>query len=162
MTASNTPLSRYCHWLAGFFFIDGMDRDDIYQEASLAAWLASPGLERVAARRRVIELLRRSKRGGRPTFCELAEMPLSADVIDLVTARETLRRVLATPLSELERVALGRAIRGESVTESKAIDNALWRARRKLAAKAEVKNERQLRREAKKLAQLAWLAEVAS
>ena len=65
----------YCRWLAGFFFVDGMDRHDIYQEAVLAAWLAPAGLEHVAARRRIIELLRRSQRGGRPTFCELVDSP---------------------------------------------------------------------------------------
>ena len=124
---------RYCHWLASFFFVDGMDRDDIYQEASLAAWLAPCGLERLAARRRVIELLRRSQRGGRPTFCKLVDTPAGVDVVDLVAHRERLHHVLTANLSDLERSAIGRVVRGESCPKGP-LDNALQRARRKLTA----------------------------
>ena len=131
MSASNAE--RYCHWLASFFFVDGMDCDDIYQEAMVAAWLAPCGLERLAARRRVIELLRRSQRGGRPTFCEFVDAPSSGDVVDIVVARERLRDVLAADLSDLERTALGRVMRGEGCSE-RPFDNALQRARKKLAA----------------------------
>lgn len=130
MTASE---DRYCRWLSHYFFVAGYDDEDLYQEARLAMWLAPAGLERVAARRRVIELLRRSKRGGRPTHVELVEAESSDNLVDIAAARAELRRVLAFPLSDLERKALGRVIRGEFCTE-KRLDNALQRVRKKLAA----------------------------
>lgn len=129
-----TPaVDRYCRWLANYFFIDGLDRDDLYQEAWLAAWLA-PGLERLAARRRIIELLRRSQRGGRPRFVELVEAESSRNIIDIVETRERLRAILSTPLSDLERVALGRSLRGESCGE-RHLDNARQRALEKVSAR---------------------------
>jgi DNA-directed RNA polymerase specialized sigma24 family protein len=126
----------YCRWLAGFFYVSGYDRDDLAQEARLAMWLApEPALRRLCAYRQIVELLRKSKRGGRPTHsCELLEDDaVSADIVDLVAARERLRGVLAFPLSELERQAVGRAARGEGCT-ARPLDNALQRARRKLAS----------------------------
>lgn len=110
-----------------------MDRDDLYQEARVAMWLAPKGVERVAAYRRIVELLRRSRRGGRPTFCELADTHATADIVDLVTDRERLRGVLAAKLSDLERTAVGRAARGEGCPKGP-LDNALQRARKKLTA----------------------------
>lgn len=127
----NEALERYCRWLARVFFVVGMDSDDLAQEARLAAWLAPPGAERIAARRRILDLIKFSQR--RPLFAPEVEIANSADVVDLVLARERIRGALASPLSDRERHALGRAIRGESVAE-KSIENALARARRKLAA----------------------------
>jgi DNA-directed RNA polymerase specialized sigma24 family protein len=123
----------YLHWLSRYFFAPGYDPEDMLQEARIAAWLAPRGLERVAARRRLIEIVRRSKRGGRPTFCQLHETADSVDVVDIVAARERLREILEAPYSDLQRVAIGRKLRGESCGE-KRLDNALQVARRKLAA----------------------------
>lgn len=82
----------------------------------------------------LIEQVRRETQR-RPQFAYLSEQhPSSADVVDLVAAREELRRVVETPLTDMERCALGRAVRGEPCSEPKWMDNALWRARRKVAA----------------------------
>lgn len=123
---------RYCRHLARFFFAPGYDREDMLQEARVAAWLAPCGLERVAARRRLIEIVRRSQRGGRPELCPPVDVPDPQDVVDVVAARQRLRSVLATSFTDLEREALGRAVRGEGCVGR--LDNALQRARRKLAA----------------------------
>jgi hypothetical protein len=97
-------------------------------------WLAPEGLERVAAYRRVVEILRRSKRGGRPTFCELhEEHAIRDDVADIAVARERVRELARIGLSDLEREALGCVVRGEACPKGP-LDNALQRARRKLAA----------------------------
>ena len=127
-----TPgLERYARWLSRYFYVAGYEPEDLYQEAVIAIWRAPEGLERLCARRRVIELLRRSQR--RPTFAALEDVASPADVVDLAAAREELRRILAVPLSNLEREALGRAARGEFCS-GKRLDNALQRARKKVAA----------------------------
>jgi len=127
----------YCRWLSHFFFVQGYDAEDLYQEARIAMWLApTPELARLCARRRIVEILRKSKRGGRPTaLCELTETasPTSGDVVDIVLTRERLREMGRVELSPLERSALSRVVRGEGCSE-KQLDNALQRARRKLAA----------------------------
>jgi DNA-directed RNA polymerase specialized sigma24 family protein len=124
----------YFHWVARRFYAPGYEREDLVQEARIAAWLAPPGLERLAARRRLIEIVRRSRRGGRPELCAPVDVQDSGDILDLVAARERLRGILSAPLSDLEQVALGRVIRGEPYRHEKRLDNALQRARRKLAA----------------------------
>jgi DNA-directed RNA polymerase specialized sigma24 family protein len=121
----------YCRFLARSFWAPGYDREDMLQEARIAMWLAPPGIENLCARRRLIEIVRRSKRGGRPSFCEPVDAPDHADVVDLVDARERIRAVLSAPLTDLERAAIGSVVRGKPCTE-KALDNALQRARRKL------------------------------
>lgn len=124
----------YVRYLSRYFFAPGYDAEDMAQEARLAMWLAEERWGRLAARRRLIEIVRRELRGGRPTLVELAaEAPDPRGLEELVAARERLREALAAPLTDLERAALGRAIRGEGCT-SKPMDNALQRARKKLAA----------------------------
>jgi hypothetical protein len=130
---TETPLEPYVRWLSRYFFVPGYDADDLAQEARIAAWCAPDGLERLAARRRVIELLRRSKRGGRPTFVALSEHESTENVHDIAEARETLRRIARAPLSELEREAVRRVAIGEPCPKP-VLHNALGRARRKLAA----------------------------
>lgn len=122
----------YCRWLSHFFFIAGYEAEDIYQEAVIAMWLAPEvGLRRVCAYRRVVELLRRSKR--RPIFCVLHDDEAKTDdLIEMVAGRERLRLVLSTNLSDLERIALGRSLRGESCGE-RHLDNARQRALEKVA-----------------------------
>lgn len=41
-------LERYLHWLSGYFYAQGYDREDMLQEARIAAWLAPAGLERLS------------------------------------------------------------------------------------------------------------------
>ena len=127
-----TDLEPYVRFLATYFFVAGMDAEDLAQEARLAAWLA-PGNERIAARRRILDLLKFAQR--RPRFALLVDEPVAPDsIVDLIAARERLRRVLATPLTDRERSALGRAIRGEPIARGeKAAQGALARARRKVA-----------------------------
>ena len=125
-------------FLATYFFVAGMDSDDLAQEARLAAWLA-PGNERVAARRRVLDLLKFSQR--RPRFAAAIEdfrlVDARADVVELVEARERLRSVIAANLTQSERVAVGRRLRGEPIRrDEKVLDQAWFRARRKLAVAA--------------------------
>lgn len=124
---------RYARWLSRYFYVAGYEPEDLYQEAVIAIWRAPEGLERLCARRRVIELLRRSQRAGRPTFVGLVDAESPEDVVDVAAAREELRRVLSVPLSDLEREALGRAARGEACS-GRRLDNALQRARKKVAA----------------------------
>jgi DNA-directed RNA polymerase specialized sigma24 family protein len=121
----------YFRWLSRFFFAPGYDAEDLLQEARLAAWLA-PHCPRLAARRRLIEIVRRSKRAKRPELCAPVDVADPADVVDLVLARERLREVARAPLSELEREAIRRVAIGEGCSE-KTLDNALHRARRKLS-----------------------------
>ena len=123
---------HYCRWLSRFFFAPGYDRDDIYQEALIAMWRAGPDVGRTAARRCVIDLVRRAKRG--PRMCALVEAQAPENIADVVDARVRLRAVLDADLSENERTALGRCIRGEPIRRSeKALGVALWRARRRLS-----------------------------
>lgn len=123
----------YCRWLGSYFYAEGYDRDDICQEAMLAAWLAPSGLERVAARRRVLDILKAARR--RPRFVELVEVETPDNVVDAVDARDRLRAVLAAARTENERVAIARVMRGEPIArDEKALQVALWRLRRKVAA----------------------------
>lgn len=131
-----TDVDRYCRHLAAFFFVDGLDRDDLFQEARLAAWLAPVGAERIAARRRILDLLKFAQR--RPRFAPAIEdmrlVDARADVVDLAAARERLRAVCAVP-GRSERIALGRALRGEPIRRhEKALQVALHRVRLRLAA----------------------------
>ena len=123
---------NYVRFLARKFYAPGYDRDDLAQEARLAMWLAPRGIERLVARRAVIEIVRRARRGGRPEFSELHDEHEGGDLLDLLEARETLRGVLSARLSAVEREALGYVIRGEPYARSKRLDNAVMRARRKL------------------------------
>ena len=124
---------RYHLWLARHFYAHGYAAEDLYQEARLAAWLAPSGLERLAARRRVIEVVRSARR--RPQLVAEVELEASDTLADVVDARDRLRAVLATARTENERAALARVMRGEVIgREEKSLQSALWRLRRKLAA----------------------------
>lgn len=124
-------IDNYCRWLSHYFFVPGLDPDDLYQEATLAAWLA-PHCPRIAARRRILDLLKWSQR--RPKTVLLDERIGQAPDA-LMDARETLRRVISANLTEHERIALGRSIRGEPIRrEEKALGVAYWRVRKRLLA----------------------------
>ncbi len=96
-------VDAYCRWLSRFFFADGHEAEDIFQEASLAAWCAPAGLERVAARRRVLDVVKAAQR--RPRFAELVEVAAPDTVVDVIDARDRLRAALAAVGTENERAA---------------------------------------------------------
>ncbi len=124
----------YFRWLSRFFFASGMDSDDLYQEARLAAWLA-PEHPRLAARRQILDLVKIANRRSFDSVPDrLATVPdRTADVVDLVEARERLRAIFDLPPNEQR--AIGRVIRGEPIRRSeKALQSSLVRARRRLAA----------------------------
>ena len=63
------------------------------------------------------------------------ELEAPDTVADVVDARDRLRAVLAVALTENERAALARVMRGEPIARhEKTLQSALWRLRRKLAA----------------------------
>jgi DNA-directed RNA polymerase specialized sigma24 family protein len=125
------------------FYWPGADRDDVEQEARY--WILRaretfrPGkgpflpFAYFVARRNLIEIVRRETRR-RPQFAELQDDYLvTRSLEEQVEIRQRLRLAIEAPLTDLERQALGRAMRGESCSE-KSLDNALQRVRRKLAA----------------------------
>ena len=124
---------EHCRWLARRFYVIGMDAEDIYQEAVLAAWLADQGYEKRKATQRIYDLM---KIGQRRRFDSIGGWDCathSPDPIDVIDARDRLRAVLATPLTEVETLALGRRIRGEGNTSS-SLAGAWFRVKTKLAA----------------------------
>lgn len=122
---------RYVTWLSRYFFCPGWTEEDLAQEARLAMWLSSPGAEKVAARRRLITIVNREV-NQRPQFWpELDDAHHEPDMAEIIDRRDRIRLLFSTPLSEIERVALGRAVRGEPCSE-KRLDNALHRAKTKL------------------------------
>ena len=128
-----SPDERYVGWLSSYFFAQGHDRDDLAQEARIAMLRAPAGLERVAARRRVIDVVRSARR--RPVLVEAVELETPDNVVDVVDARDRLRATLAAAQTENERAALLLVMRGEPIARhEKALQVALWRLRRKLAA----------------------------
>ena len=119
------------------FFWPGATREDVEQEALLALCRhqpSSPQLAKTIIRRHLIEQVRRETQR-RPQCVQGGEADARSDTFDLVQLieeRERLRAVLNAPLSDLERAAVGRTLRGEPCYHP--YDNALYRARRKLAA----------------------------
>ncbi len=121
-------IDGYCRWLSRHFFVRGHDPEDIFQEARLAAWQA-PHCPRVAARRQVLDMVKMANR--QPTLVAEVDVPVD-DLFDRVAARDALCRLLATPLTENERAAVGRTLRGDPIRRhEKGLQVALWRLRRK-------------------------------
>ena len=131
-------VDAYCRWLSRHFYVRGCDRDDVVQEALLAAWL-SPNYPRLAARRQVMDMMKVANRRAFDST-EYADIPCrTSDVVDVVAAREHLREVLSSVRTEAEREALGRTIRGEPVdvgADGKRLSVALSRFRRRLTVPA--------------------------
>ena len=126
---------RYYRWLGSYFFAAGYDREDLVQEARIAAWLAPSGLGRVAAKRRVLDVVKAAQR--RPRLYELVEAEAPGTVEDVVVMRERLREVIASVRNDSEREALRRVFRGEPLEvgrDGKALSVALARFRQRLAA----------------------------
>lgn len=134
-------IEGYCLWLASRFFAPGVDREDLAQEARIAAWL-EPEHPRLAARRQVLDVVKRETLAGefrterRPELVPLDEHLETRDnVADLVEARANLRAILCAPRNANERTALGRRLRGEPIRRhEKALDIAWFRLRERLAA----------------------------
>jgi DNA-directed RNA polymerase specialized sigma24 family protein len=132
---------------AGSYFWPGAEYEDVTQEARYAlerarrVWNPDKGcpwlsFAWVCVKRHLIEQVRRETKR-RPQFAFLSERhPARESVHELAEARAVLRYATEGPLTELERYALGRSIRGEPIKKPKAVDNALVRAKRKLRAVA--------------------------
>lgn len=123
----------HARFLGRYFRIDGLDREDVEQEARLAAFLAPAGLERIAARRRILDLLKASQREKRGRAVSLEENVASrVDVLEAVIVRDRLRDVLSADMTEAEAEALGRVLRGEPIRRSeKRLQSSLYRFRRR-------------------------------
>lgn len=132
---SVTPeaIERYISFLGSYFFARGLDREDIEQEARIAVWLAPAGLERMAARRQVLDLIKIANR--KPELHRFMQDPAaSIDVERVVAARETLRELIDAAHTPAEKIGLGRALRGEPISRTEStIGVALWRLRQRLA-----------------------------
>ena len=99
----------------------------------MPAWLAPSGLERLAAKRRILDVVKAAQR--RPRLYELVEAEAPGTVTDVVGARERLREILASVRNESEREALRRTFLGEPVdvgADGKRLSVALSRFRRRL------------------------------
>lgn len=130
--ATPASIEGYVRALGRVFYASGHDREDIEQEARIGAWLAPAGLERVVARRRVLDLVNKANRRRLEFFPEEYDPPSRIDVVEVVAARERLRRLAAVELSPVQREAVRRVvIDGEAYAGDKRIDNALYAARQK-------------------------------
>ena len=150
--------------MARGWYLPGADADDVRQVARIAAWESTrcyrPELgttprafAALVIGRRLREALTAARRrkhgpltdavtvaldadGDQVTVLELIPDPRT-DVAELVEQRDRLGRVTAAlgDLTELERATLVEVTSGRlAATASKSVDNALQRARRKLAA----------------------------
>jgi hypothetical protein len=122
-------IEGYCRWLSRRYFVSGADADDIFQEARLAAWLAPPGSEFLAALCQVKDLM---KIGQRRRLYQLAqpEIPEGHDFFGAIEARERLGALLAAPVTANEWIALGRRIGGKPIGRNEpALDQAWYRLR---------------------------------
>jgi RNA polymerase sigma factor (sigma-70 family) len=130
--------------IAADYFIPGQDRDDVNQEALIGLWIAArkydkakgafPPFARLVVHRHLWNAIKaQGKRKHR--FLTDAEREFDAPALETENGQFTLIVNALPSLSELERSALARSLNGEPI-ESKAHDNALQRARRKLKAAA--------------------------
>jgi hypothetical protein len=136
-----TPFEPIIRAASRIYFWPGATREDVEQEARFALLEADvPAgafhFAKVVVHRHLIEQVRRETLR-RPKFAAELEdvVATSADVVDIVEARERLRSIARVYLSELEREAVRRVVTGKGCSD-KRFDNALQRARRKLRAAA--------------------------
>jgi hypothetical protein len=119
----------FVRYLGSRFFAPGYDREDIEQEARLAMFLC-PEYPRLAARRRVIDIVKRP----RIRWEQIREVASPGDVVDRIDARVTLERVLRAPRTRNEEVAVGRVLRGEPIRRhEKTLQGTLYRFRKRVA-----------------------------
>lgn len=122
--------------------IPSLDADDVRQEANVALWEATgcydpgrgpfPAFARVVVKRHLRDLLQAATRQKRTArFDHEADPP---DIRDRIAARLELLDLSRVHLTDIERTAVADHLNGAPVKQSKAHDNALQRARRKLAA----------------------------
>lgn len=134
------PIAR---GIAVEYRIPGLDAEDAAQEALIALWDASmrydpergtfPSFARLVVRRRMITLLHRATTQGRSA--RTVEL-IDAEAEDPSLGRERLSEIMSQlpTLSDLERKAVRDYVRGDYDSRDKVQDNALARARKKLAA----------------------------
>lgn len=120
------------------YFWPGAEQRDVEQEARYALLKGQPksfAHAKVMIKHHLIEQVRRETRR-RPQFSELIEAEAPDNLIDLLDARETLRRFARVALTGLEREALSRRVGGKRCPRGR-LDNAAQRVRQKFqAAKA--------------------------
>lgn len=128
--------------IAAEYRVPGLDADDVRQEALVALWEATgiydaargpfPALARTIIHRHLRDLLQAATRLKRTaTFDHEADPP---DMRDRIAARLELLDLARAGLTDAERAAVADHLNGVPATQSKSHDNALQRARRKLAA----------------------------
>lgn len=133
------------------FYLPGSERQDVEQEAMIGLWVAArtwdPGrgvpfkpFAALVIRRRLVGCVQAALRGKHAilTDADREDVVLVAgdDPERVVIARDTLQRMVAAVagLTPIEREALTLIANGEPYTQSKRLNNAAQRARRKLAA----------------------------
>src|SRR5215831_4659166 len=88
-------IEAYCWWLACQFYVVGAEREDIYQEAWIAAWL-EPRYPELAARRQVYDMIRKANRRSLVPVDDdfLESQPARTSLVDLVDVRAQLRDLI--------------------------------------------------------------------
>ena len=145
------------------FYLPGAQQQDVEQEARIALWIATgdhnpargPFLPfaRLVVRRRLVSILKAALAEKHRPLNEAVlhavdddgnevsivdTLPGGRDPLELVLARESWDRICAAAsrLSDVEREALELVVAGEPYRGNKRIDNAVQRARKRLAAVA--------------------------
>ncbi len=128
-----SEIDAYCRWLSRYFFAPGLEPDDLYQEARLAAWLAPKCHARVAARRQVLDVVKIARR--KPLLSKEIDVSSPHDTAERVESRELLRAILFHPLPPRERSALDRQLAGVAIGRAARTEHmARYRAKRRLGA----------------------------
>lgn len=141
MSAAPALYQRHHKLAAQFardFWVPGMEREDVRQEARLALWEACrshdptkgkfPPFARVVIRNHLTDLLRvTSKRGNAPVPVPLTDVAAPEAQLSLLAVVDALPSLTAA-----ERRAVTDSLNGVPARSSKAHETALYRARRKL------------------------------
>lgn len=144
---------RKAYGIASHYFAAGMDRDDLAQEALIGALQSRrdyrpehgpfTAFERGCMKRRIFDTINRSrmeKRGGGVWDKPITdEQPSRHTTVEIAEHRAELRRLLRslrtfTPIERRAVVGFAIGLTYDEIGERKQVDNALARARRKLAA----------------------------
>ena len=103
------------------------DKEDLVQEALIGAWQAQPGYEMIAARRRVIDYLRRVNHRSRSGFYahmthEIPESPGEETPLSIALASESLHALwrAVAQLDDQERAVIEGVLADESGRELQA------------------------------------------
>jgi len=146
-----TKHRNLAHAIARTYRLPGAEAQDVEQEALIGLWVAArsfkpgrgtsfPTFARVVVKRRLSTLLKSAlaEKNAVLTNADRDDLLLTdgVDVERVVVARDTLARLVAAvaDLTPLERFGLEAAVNGEA--HGNLLENAAYRARRKLKAAA--------------------------